>query len=323
MCLAGAPAVAHAQEPSVSKRLALEVYEKGAPDRGLVDAFLAALAEIDRRAASITIVSGRGLQQRPERVQADAVVACGADVRCIAAVGNKTGATHVLFGRATAQGDHVSMQWLLVSVSTARIVGKFQATLTDAADARASAAQMASELLGVTAAELAESPAGAVASGRSDGSTIASSRSRSQAQSPSRSQPQSQSQSALASPSESESDAQSRTTQRSIWSSPRVVGSVAAVASGVVFFGAGVYFGTRSHGSGDGLARLPGGSALVAALGAEDGARVDPRRASVLLALGGLLVAGGGALWTYGGVDVAPVVSIGADASTAGVSVTW
>ncbi len=291
VCLAGAPAAARAQEPTVPKRLVLVVYEKGAPDPGLVDGFLAALAEIDGRTASMTIVGGREVERRPEPARADAVVACGADIRCIAAVGEKAGATHVLFGRATAQADEVSMQWLLVSVSGARIVGKFPANLTDATAARTAAAQMAHELLGVTAAEVTEPPAGTVASGRPDSAAVAGS--------------------------------QLRTPQRSIWRSPRVVGGVAAIASGVVLAGVGIYYGQRSRRAVDDIVQGPGGSLLVAKMWAEDRARADAGRASVLLTLGGLLVASGGVVWASEWMGVAPVISVDADARIAGLSVVW
>ncbi len=291
LCLTGARSLAKAQEPAAAKRLALAVYEKGSPDRGVVDGFLAALAEIDWRAPSIAIVGGREPGRPLEGGRADSVLACGANIRCIAAVGDEADATHVLLGRATGQADHVSMQWLLVDASTARIVGKFLANLTDAASARAAAAEMAGELLGVTAAEMAEPPAGMVASLRPDRAAAAS---------------------------------RSGTPQQPTVSHTRVLIGISAIASGMVVFSAGVYLGQRSHATGDGFMHGPGGGSLVAAPETQIRARADAKRASVLFTMGGLLVAGGaGALWTSRWMDVTPVISIDADARVAGVSGSW
>ncbi len=256
----------------------------------MVDGFLAALAEIGSRADSIMIIDGPQLEQRLGRDQVDAVIACGANLRCVAGIGDKAGATHVLFGRATAQPDGVSMQWLLVKVSTAGIVGKFLAKLTDAAAVRGTAAQMARELLGITAAEMPGPPAGAVApapvSGGVDPPPL-------------------------------------RTDRESFWSSPSVVGGTAAIACGVLFVGAGVYFGLRARSAVPDVVHGPGGSTLAASLISVDPGRADTKRATVLLSAGGLIVAGGAALWASEFLAVAPVISVDANARIVGFSVTW
>jgi hypothetical protein len=156
VCVAVAPAAARAKEPPRPSRLALVLYEKGSPDRGLVRDFLSTLAAIDARADSISIIGDRELDDRLGPTHIDEVVACGADLRCVAAIGARAGATHVLFGRATGQAGNVSMQWLLVGVGTAGIVGKLRVELQDAGDPAAMATRLAREVLGLPAADPSE-----------------------------------------------------------------------------------------------------------------------------------------------------------------------
>src|SRR5512133_969645 len=148
LCLAAAPAAQHAAEPAGPRRVALVLFEKGAPSRGLGQALLSVLSEIDDSAESISVIGERDLDRKVGPAHIDAVVACGANLRCVADIGEKADATHVLFGRATAQKGAVGMQWLLVSVGTAEIVGKLKASVADAASSGAAATQVARELLG-------------------------------------------------------------------------------------------------------------------------------------------------------------------------------
>ena len=289
VCLAVAPAAPRAEEAVVPKRLALVLFEKGSPDRALIDGFLAELQEIDRRAGSISIIGQRELEERVGGAQPEAAVACGADLHCIAAIGEKAGATHVLFGRAMPQEGGVTVQWLLVSVSKPSIVGKHQAELHDASGADAAADRIGRQLLGVGPAELAE-PRVAVASGGAPPAGGAAGRAGAE--------------------------------RRSFWSSPRTLAG-AAIAAGVLSIGAGVYLVQRDQVGGPGLAYDPARSALAASPVTDDRARLDGRRATALFAAGGLLVAGGAALWSSDALTVAPVIAVAADAGIAGVSGTW
>lgn len=157
LCLAGlmlsVATGANAGE-AAPKRLALILYEKGSPDRILVRDFLSAFDEIDGRVDAISVLSDGELTDRVGPAYIDAAVACGADLRCIAGLGAKAGATHVLFGRASAEKGGVAMQWLLVDVGSGGIVGKLKAKVTAAAGPKAAAEQVARELLGLTAEDL-------------------------------------------------------------------------------------------------------------------------------------------------------------------------
>lgn len=295
VCLAVAPGAPGAEEPAASKRLALVLFEKGSPDRALIDGFLAELAEIDARAGSISIIGQRELEARVGGAQPEAAVACGADLRCVAAIGEKAGATHVLFGRAMPQGDGVTVQWLLVSVSRPSIVGKHEAELHDASGADAAADRIARQLLGVGPVELAE-PRVAAASGGAPPAAAGAAR--------------------------PGAGARTGDGRRSFWRSRRTLAG-AAIAGGVVSIGAGVYLAQRGQVGGPGLANDPAGRALPVPPAGEDRARLDARRATVLFAAGGLLVAGGAALWSSDALTVAPVIAVAADAGIAGVSGTW
>lgn len=156
VCLAAVPAAPRAEVPASTRRVALILFEKGEVPRKLVDGFVEALSVIDVGADSISIIGKRELHRQLGPTYANTAVACGADLRCVAAIGDKADATHVLFGRATAdKGGGVTMQWLLVSVKTADIVGKLKTTLA-AGGSEAAATQLARDLLGVEAGATAE-----------------------------------------------------------------------------------------------------------------------------------------------------------------------
>lgn len=248
VCVALVPAAPRAKEPPGPSRLALVLYEKGSPDRALVGGFLSALKAIDGRADSISIIGDQELDDRLGPAHIDEVVACGANLRCVAAIGARASATHVLFGRATGQPGRVSMQWLLVSVGTGGIVGKLKAELQDAADPAATATRLARELLGLPASELTglgdrqarpdASPLPSVATGP--------------AAPPSPAGP------------------------RSSWNAPGVAGAV-AFACGALSLGAGV---VASRGGGENADALIGAGGLLvmggAALWGWDWLRVSP-----------------------------------------------
>src|SRR5512133_1106749 len=244
VCVALAPAAPRAKEPSRPSRLALVLYEKGSPDRRLVRDFLSALTAIDARADSISIIGDRELDDRLGPTHIDEMVACGADLRCVAAIGARAGAAHVLFGRATGQAGEVSMQWLLVSVGTAGIVGKLRVELRDPGDPAAMATRLAREVLGLSAADLSEPQRRPGASPRPAVATAPA--------------------------------APPPAGPRSSWSAPGVAGA-AALACGALTLGAGVL---SSRGDGQHANALLGAGGLLvmggAALWGWDGPRVSP-----------------------------------------------
>lgn len=261
-CLAALPSAPRAEDPAGPRRLALVLFEKGSPDRKLVDGFLSALSVIDLRNDSLSIIGRRELDKQLGVAHVNAVVACGADLRCIAAIGDKADATHVLFGRATAEPGGVAMQWLLVSVKKAGIEGKLRLKATDAAGADAAATQLARELLGVAPPAPEPVPVAAPAEPPAAVATAAEPRSAPDA--------------------------------RSSWSAPGVIGA-AALALGAVSIGAGV-------------------------LESRDG---DGARANLLLAAGGALALGGGAIWTFDWIRISPVVAVAPSGGYAGLAGSW
>jgi hypothetical protein len=78
-----------------------------------------------------------------------------------------------------------------------------------------------------------------------------------------------------------------------------VWGGGALAGAGAITVALGAYFGNRAHSYRDDIHYGPGGTTLAAALGAEDRARKDAKRANVLLVTGGLLVGSGAALLGY------------------------
>ncbi|HSN15727.1 MAG TPA: hypothetical protein VLT61_13930 [Anaeromyxobacteraceae bacterium] len=293
VCLAAAPAAPRAGEPSTPMRLALVLLEKGTPDRALIDGFLAELGEVDGRAGSFSII-GQGPGARVGGAQPEAAVACGADLQCIAAIGEKVGATHVLIGRAMPQQGGVTVQWLLVGVGTPSIVGKHEADLHDASGARAAADRFARQLLGVGPAEL-DGPVAVGASGGASSGAGAVERG-----------------GATARPGDD---------RRSSWR-PRGPIAVAAIAGGALSIGAGVYLVQRAQLGGTGLVHDAAGGARLASPRLADGGRIAAR-AGVLFAAGGALAAGGAALWRSDSLTVTPVIGVAGDAGIAGVSGTW
>lgn len=274
-------------------RLALVLLEKGTPDRELIGGFLAELGEVDARAGSFSII-GQGPEARVGGAQREAAVACGADLQCIAAIGVKVGATHVLIGRAMPQEGGVTVQWLLVGVGSPIIVGKHQADMNDASGARAAADRFARQLLGVGPAELAVAGA---SGGASPGAGAGAAERVGAA-------------------------ARLGDERRSSWR-PRGTIAVAAIAGGALSIGAGVYLVQRAQLGGTYLAHDAAGGARPASPRLEDGGRIAARRAGVLFAAGGVLAAGGAALWRSDSLTVTPVIGVAGDAGIAGVSGTW
>jgi hypothetical protein len=244
-CLAASPAVPRAEEPAGPRRLALVLFEKGSPDRKLIDDFLSALSVIDLHNDSLSIIGRRELDKQLGVAHVNAVVACGADLRCIAAIGDKADATHVLFGRAAAEPGAVGIQWLLVNVKGAGIVGKLRVKLTDAASADAAATQLSRELLGVAVAppEPVAEPAPAAPPAAVAAAT----------------------------------DPPAAPGPRSSWSAPAVIGS-AALALGAISMGAGVLESRDGDGARADLLLAAGGALALggAAVWTFDWIRLSP-----------------------------------------------
>ena len=286
LCSTATPVVSRAGEAAAPKRLAVFLFEKGSPDRDLVGGFLKSFSDIDSRSDAFSVVHGADAGRRADRGQADAAAACGADLRCISAIGEKAGATHVLLGRAAALPDGTAMQWLLIDVGTAGIVGKVIVKFTDDDGASAAAARVAREMLGVDAASVAPRPVAAAP---------------------------------ICPAVEVKEAPRPQPSGLGFWHSPRVVAG--AVAFGALLVGGGVYFAQSAHAAPARAALDPLRPALRALATGDRGA-VDGR-ASLLLAAGGALAAGGVAWWGSESSTVSPVIATDGTAGVAGVSVAW
>lgn len=299
-----APADAGAPAEQV-RSFALLLFEKGEPDPLLVRGMLDAFVHLDEGSPEITLAHGRALEAHLGTDVTSAITACGADLTCIAALGRRAAVRQVLYARATAleQGG-IGIQFLLIGVETAEVDGKIVVTVDDVAGVTKAVTAVAHELWGIDAGAVEQRLAAAPAE-----------ESESPAPEP-----------ALPAPSLSPSAPPAPNDPREIRRPPRWPFYAAALlgAAGAGATAAGVHYGRRSRSYDDDTRYGPGRTVLPSTLAAEEAAKRDATRATLLFAAGAVLLGSGAALCGYSWMTAGPSVAIAvSQGPAASVSLRW
>ena len=136
--LTAAPAAAKKgkKEPPPEHVVALFLVAKDKPKEKLFNAIANELSDSPKSLASLRLISSAKLKRALGRAPETAVTKCGADIKCIAKLGKEAKAEQVVYARVQPQGAGVSVQILVVGVSSQIIEKKMSFDIAAAGEVK-------------------------------------------------------------------------------------------------------------------------------------------------------------------------------------------
>jgi hypothetical protein len=156
LLLAAPPSLAKKpkKEVTVAKEhvVALFLVGKDKPKEKLVNAIAAELAEAPKAIAGLRLITSTKLKKALGRPPETAVTKCGTEVKCIAKLGKEAKAEQVVYARVSPEGAGVSLQILVVSVSSQIIEKKMSIEIAAAGDVQNAIVSRLGDIFPVAAA---------------------------------------------------------------------------------------------------------------------------------------------------------------------------
>jgi hypothetical protein len=107
---------------------------KGKPDPKLHAAFAAEFFKTPSRAKALKVLFGRQLRKALKRRPEAAINQCGASIECIAELGEKVHAQHVIYGRIAPAGQGINVQFVVVNVAAQSVDSKLRLEIASVTD---------------------------------------------------------------------------------------------------------------------------------------------------------------------------------------------
>ena len=144
--------------------VALFLVAKDKPKDKIFDAIANELSESPKSIASLKLITSTKLKKALGKTPEGAVTKCGVDIKCIAKLGKQAKAEQVVYARVSPQGGGVSVQILVVGVTSQIIEKKMSFEIAAAGDVKKAIVGRLADIF--PAAELA--PTAAAGSDESD-----------------------------------------------------------------------------------------------------------------------------------------------------------